>query len=747
MNSGKIKYGIFGLWAAFMLLMSFSSCKLDDSIYIDPIEIGADKNTYILPVEAGEVEVEVLANQRVLLNIINDASWGKLSQTEVSSDTKVKFTYSQNTGFPRMTVLELSADNSDKRDTVYLKQQGTEDYLLQFSKLSATCAGAGGNTAVDLETNLAIQDLNVKIDYAGSEDKDWIGMTMQISDGELRFTTQPNTHQTRLRRATITLSIVDGWGQLLTTSILLTQANAQEKFGEQITFDQARVYFDTDTVRDDVYIEGVVISNQASGNVGDAPQITSTSWDRTVTRKTAYVQSLDGSRGFKLMFNEENENILEFGSKVEILLRDTHIEKSIDRGPERYTVTNVSLANLLNSSSGSEANIVRKEKYIGDLTPDDVYTYVTMKDCEFPIRKGALSMVEEGNSGYITGAYRVGKSVRLVRDMKGGSLYLFTNTACPYRRAGAGAFTTPARIPYGSGQLSGVVVHEPHSRYEWEDTDDEDTYGYIGDYQLRHQRQSDIDFRQDFEQGFSAFIVEWQYYYRVNGQLIPTNGTGVLSHTSPKYSLTAYNTRDYSALAMGTISTLTGGNGCFLPNGNPLPVNESQGNNTGKGWFVGSGDYGSAWSNKFWWDTDIDRGEAWLIKFSTQGISTDQLSLQVSVLNSAIKSPRDFAVEWSLHDDSDRLADDWIHIADYTVPDFTVWASTQNHQSNAFKEINIPLPLEMLGKSAVYIRLRAKEPMSSGGGAYRDFDLRTEANNSAPTAVSSMNYCAIRYNK
>ncbi|MDR2627130.1 MAG: DUF5689 domain-containing protein [Dysgonamonadaceae bacterium] len=731
------------------ILLCLASCNMDEGIYIRPVELGAGQTSYIVSADPGTVDVEVLANQTVKLSFLNAVNWGSLSTNSVPGDAAVTFSYRQNTGFPRMAVILLSSENTGKCDTIYVKQEGVTMLYLSFPKISVSCKGAGGEIAVEIETNIPLEDMKVETGYPDAADAGWINPAMQIDNGKLMISTQPNTDDVKLRNATIQLSVVDGWGQLLSATLLLTQANAQEKFGELITYLEARDLSDYDTVKQDVYIEGVIVGNQASGNVGDTPNLTSTSWDKSVSPKTAYIQASDGSMGFKIMFNAEADNIYAFGSKVEMLLKGTHIEKEMDAGPVRYTITNVSLNRMLNATAGNDANVVKKEKYIGDLTPDDVYTYVTLKDCEFPIRKGPLTMVEEGNAGVITNSFRIGKSVRLVRDIQGNSLYLFTNVTCPYRRAGAGAFTEPTRIPYGSGTLSGVVVHETHTRYSWADTDDEDTYGQIGAYQLRHQRASDIDFKNDFEDGFSAFVVEWQYWNRVNNALVPTSGAGVLSHTSPKYALTAYSNRDYSALAMGSAGVNTGGNGCFLPNGDPLPCNEEQGGNKGKGWFVGvsNSPYASAWSNRYWWDTNIDRGEAWLIEFSTQGLQTDKLSLQISVINSAVKSPTNFTAEWSLHDDSNRTATDWKHLMDYTVPDFAVWASTQNFQSNAFKEINIPLPLEMLGHPAVYIRLRASSPLSSDGGAYRNYDLRLDANKATPDAISTMNYCAIRYNK
>ena len=81
----------------------------------------------------------------------------------------------------------------------------------------------------------------------------------------------------------------------------------------------------------------------------------------------------------------------------------------------------------------------------------------------------------------------ISKYPRLVRDAEGSSIYTYTNTTCPYRRDGV-------RLPYGSGTLSGVIVHELFPNYVYGDNDDEELSGNIGRYQIRHQSYSDIAF-------------------------------------------------------------------------------------------------------------------------------------------------------------------------------------------------------------------------------------------------------------
>jgi hypothetical protein len=130
-------------------------------------------------------------------------------------------------------------------------------------------------------------------------------------------------------------------------------------------------------------------------------------------------------------------------------------------------------------------------KYFYELTDDDIYTYVTIRDCEFPVKKGPLTPLNEGYTGggvaTTHSANRISSYPQLVRDAYGNSFYTITNTTCVYRR-------NAKQLPYGSGNISGVIVHEACDRFEWdsakqaqmiaENYSDDQIYnlGYIGRY-------------------------------------------------------------------------------------------------------------------------------------------------------------------------------------------------------------------------------------------------------------------------
>ena len=112
--------------------------------------------------------------------------------------------------------------------------------------------------------------------------------------------------------------------------------------------------------------------------------------------------------------------------------------------------------------TGNDASVLPvKQKYISELTDEDIYTFVTLRDCEFAVRKGSLTPVHEGYT-LADAQGRLNMYPRLIRDNKGSLIHLLTNTTCPYRRNGT-------RLPYGSGELAGVIVHERFPQYEYVD--------------------------------------------------------------------------------------------------------------------------------------------------------------------------------------------------------------------------------------------------------------------------------------
>lgn len=720
--------------------LMLTACEKDNGEETRVSEFGPVKKEIIGPWKSGTVNIPVLSNQPYDIALINpDNGWLTLDTegrgTHFTGDDLFKVHISTNDGFPRMEGIRLWTH--DRADTVYIKQEGFINPELSFSTRSITVLGDGGQATAQLTTNLELEDLGQQIVYTSSDEGGWIS-DLDISNGFLILQAAPNADPEALRNARITLSYRDGWNRTTSSTVYITQANAKNEFGHEISFGEVRDM--VGPVNRDVFIEGRVISDIGNGNNGENSMKTMTSIDYTETYRTAYIQSLDGSQGFMIKTATEDDNIFERYSKVRILLKGATVTQEVD--PERYIISNVTSAMVMSSVSGSASDIPQKRKYYNELTDMDIYTWVTLADCELPVRKGSLTPINEGYARN-TGANRETKYPMLVRDKNGDSFYMLTNTTCKYRRDGQ-------MLPYGSGDISGVLVHETHDRFVWMGSQG---MGDIGRYQIRHLTREDIALEKDFANSFSALLTEYRYGKLESRVFRPTTGdNGYLTFTLPdeKSGDAGSGVSDPSYLGpIGNKDNLdkegpTSGIHTGNINGNGVVENGKQmctdkgTNDDGKG-NVSSADF-SAWTNKCqWWNTETDRSEAWLLHFSTQGISTNVLSLQVAIQNRVIGGPRYIKVDWSEHGDNNR--DDWNPITEFQVPDIVNWSLTLYWQCAGYKYVNVPLPLELLGKEDVCIRFSAAN-QKAGGKEDDEFD-----NQIISTGEIAFSYIGVRYNK
>ena len=355
----------------------------------------------------------------------------------------------------------------------------------------------------------------------------------------------------------------------------------------------------------------------------------------------------------------------------------------------------------------------------------------------------------------------ISKYPRLVRDAEGSSIYTYTNTTCPYRRDGV-------RLPYGSGTLSGVIVHELFPNYVYGDNDDEELSGNIGRYQIRHQSYSDIAF--DKEKSFSHILAEFRY---ATGFRTGENGMSYFNATDGQASARFFHTSgDAVTNCPSTFNYIgwTGTNSGVAPfKGHigfdssidqPLGYSFADGyvfdysgtNSDGKGKVSSTkkNTYNGVsvklydgWMSKIWWKDEDAPAESWIVEFSTKDIAAQHLSMQFTsysaITSNVGNAPYNWTVSWS---DTFDLNDEsvWKKVADYVVPDGVLNGQEREWQLPAFKHYDFVLPLEMLGKDKVYLRLRPASRVSNtlyfGEGTVTD---GTQSGN-------GIDYFAIRYN-
>lgn len=693
----KTQFKINTFWIFFACVFVFFACNDDD---IDARKNGEGRSTSMfLKSEGGAVSFNVSTNGSwsVTMDEVTQ-DWASFKgNTSGEGDGVVDIEYDANEGFNRSGRVLIAMPEVSVVDTLYLKQYGQLP-LVEFITKEFAAHGFGAEASVEINTNMTeeqLQEVAVEIDYKGTE-PGWITDFKFSEDFKTATFDIKKNSSYSARNADINLVLTDGIGDkyISTCAVLQSKPGGTENT-QSLSFESVRSLITGASgsleITEDISVTGFVISDCDNPNVAANPNLTQTTIDYDVNYKTAYIQNNNGTYGFALTTQTKDANIMRRYDNVTIWLKGLTLVK--ESNPERYTLNGITNDNYIGIESGSAANLVNKEKYLDELTDADLYTFVKFKECELPIRKGPLTPVNEGyTSAYA--AYRVDMYPLVIRDRKGASSYLMTNMSCPYRRDGSA-------LPQGSGTISGIVVHEKYTRF----TQD----GNIGKYQIRHLTREDIAIDQSADNGFSNIICEFTKFQGTSKAVTPTSGSGELSQTFSTGNI--YGTQDYTYLG-------------------PITGNASDDN---KGVIPSSQGLGIAKTT--WWNNNS--GESWVIRFSTTGIVSDQLSLQFCAFHNGLGAPRYWVVETSTHGNKDGV---WETVQEYTVPDVVQWGSTLYTQLSGLKNINVTLPVSLLGKENAYVRLRVTQNKAGNASSYDGVAI----NNSAATVLS---YVSIRYNK
>ena len=730
--------------AACALLLCAGCDKNQDfsPVVFAPDELGMPEDEYYVGEGGEDIVIPYLSNNPGTISLVDpaDGAWLQPGFSTFEQDGNLPVHVLKNDGFKRRADILFVTDT--RKDTVSVFQFGAVEEKFYVSTGSMVVYnGTGEVNTVMTDINVPLEKIKTEVRFSGGEE--WIN-NCQLTESSFSFTTTDNPDKNYMRRALVVLTYMDGWDTEQTASISVIQARSDNHIGTVFTPEELRSVATVNgyTLPEDALVEGYIVSTTEGGNAGDAQvddykQGTGVI-DYTLTDRTAYLESADGQYGFRLIAKTAADNGFIRYSRVSLGIGGATVKRTASE-PFCYTIEGVSSADILTSSDGY-LTMPWKEKSISELTDDDINTLVKIKDCEIAMRKGPFTPVNEGYTS-LCGYNRLAKYPILIRDIQGSSMYMFTNMTCPYRRDGN-------RLPYGSGDITGIVVHELYKSFEKD--------GNIGRYQLRHLIREEIDLRDDFSENFSEIITEFRYAKfpaefettTLPNAILATKGNGELCHTygavsnfSPSYFyIGACGSKKKGKYEEGAGIELDGG-GIY----EPWIGKESEQNTDGKGWFKDN--LKLSWSNKYWWDSSEGRGYCWLIHFSTAGIVSDRVSMQFAMYNNSqsARSPRYWKAQYSLEttDTSPETDHMWFDIGEFTVPDVAIWASQNDWQTLGTRVYDFPLPTEILGRESVSIRLvpRNNKAAAKEEGSY---DTSTIANNSG---YNTMDYFAVRYNK
>lgn len=734
---------LFYLLAASCVLFS---CEKQNEM-VAPVELGVKESSVTLPCTAGSFDLDILADGDFTLTL-DDASWLSLESGEKSAsgskDATIRVLYQMNRSVARSAVISLDRDR--RHLEVSVTQEGVLSTGIEFDRRSLTLPAEAGSHSIKVVTLCPDTDLDIAVAYNGSEG--WI-RDFRKANNFLVFRTIENA-EASLRTAFITLSSKSD------PSVADVLQVGQLPAGATLTpigFDQLSAVADGTLTGDGLCLEGVVIADNSEGNGGPNRNLSPSLQDNTLCQRTIYLQAPDGSAGVMIVFDGVEDNFTRRYDAVTFLLAGTTV--TAYENPTRYVITGATGGNLAATRAGSSFDVVKKEKKISELTDADIYTFVTLKDCEIPIRKGPFVPIDLRLKTLIN------RYPMVIRDIEGETMHLMTNFTAAWQRDGKG-------LPEGSGNISGVIVHETCDNFEWDVTraaqlaadglmpDYITEIGEIGPYQIRPVTREEIAIDKDFDNGFSKLLMEIRFFNAKYDDLVinvkdkkvystypgvefPYSDPSVKGYleivggTKPGDNLDNY--RDWTLLGPmvdGVIKDYSLGNGVYDCKGRTAQRTISQYASAGQ--LVETA--GSAWRDIYW-----SPEKNWQATFSTEGLTTANLPLSVQFgvcggRGEEIGAPRYWVAEYSVDGSS------WAEIGSYTVPDFALLLNRRVWQLPGYKYVSFTLPEDnaLLNKAKVYIRMH---PVDKRAGTADSYD----SGNVTTGAKSQLNYFAIRCNK
>ena len=424
------KTTILAIVSSGILLLAWS-CDKNYHEVVAPDELGILEHEYFIGETGGDLEIPFLANKRgdVILLDEADGSWVQLGATSFDTDGDLKVHLQPNSGFKRRADILLSTDT--RKDTVSIFQNGAVEEIFYVSENSMLVYnGTSEVNTVLTDINVPLDRIKMEVRFSGSEE--WI-TDCQLTSSAFSFRTTDNTDKNYTRHANVILTYIDGWrvGQEHTISVI--QARADNKVGTVFTPEDLRSAATVGgyTFPEDAIIEGYIVSTAEGGNAGDAQVedfLQGIGYiDYTLTERTAYLVSVDGQYGFRLITTEAAENGFKRFSRITLNIGGAVIRKSKGE-PVQYTIEGVQSRNVL-TSADCTMTMPRKEKSITELTDDDINTLVTLKDCEIAMRKGPFTPVNEGYTT-LCGYNRLAKYPILIRCVGKGRSYWCTYKCC-----------------------------------------------------------------------------------------------------------------------------------------------------------------------------------------------------------------------------------------------------------------------------------------------------------------------------
>ncbi|MBO7071673.1 MAG: hypothetical protein J6W09_10330 [Bacteroidales bacterium] len=424
-------------------------------------------------------------------------------------------------------------------------------------------------------------------------------------------------------------------------------------------------------------LEGIVISSPAHPNLDDAVQSNYRSVSFTQNGRTAYIEVQDGDRwrGVKLVFQhlDPEARKLERYSKVKIDISGAVVEEG------GRVVREIPNGAVISVTPGTKDDVPEKVRRVGELTEDDLYTWVSIPESEFVFKDGSYCDILESYAGMM------GTWQTLMTDSAGSPFYAVFNTRVRWRRTGSG-------VPCGSGTVSGILVKSDLVRY-----------GRTHIPQIRVLEEEDFCLKRDGKSSFST-ICEWNWndnadsFRTTEGDMHYIKRQKVLADEGSGYVWTDFEASTYRGRDLN----------------NPV-VEPDNGYVRGHRGQVLRGSMQVRTMAKNWWDWGSDCGNGLMIQFSTEGISGDILCLDFNFAagdNSAYNT-RMCPVYWGVEVSVDNKVFALLDIPPIVLRPLPWWEKdidgvhyvTSMECGLGLTAHQVRLPSTLFGRKEVYVRI------------------------------------------
>lgn len=486
---------------------------------------------------------------------------------------------------------------------------------------------------------------------------------------------------------------------LLTVAVLLfvalaaaTEARAQKlwKFEELREIAAKSRSFKIDT---DVLIEGFVVSEPTSENrEHNTQRFFNTVNDNN--KKVVYFESLDGKYGFRCYLASSSKDGAKFPRYARMML-NLNGTTIVSYGGNRFSIENLTSKAIVRQFVGNAAALPRKERYIHELTVADMYTYVTLKDCEFVFKDGSFSNVYE-NYSQKSAINKFGNNMMdgwasLLCDKYGSKMYMYMNTKVPWRRDGSG-------VPQGAGDIKGVLVFTWMPRYGVEN--------FFGVAAIRPMVREDIVMSPEPAQSCFKSIAEWNW---TNNSFTFNTDKGQRKMVSDEKILADVGT--------GTVHSMVGGEVIRGRDYNNVRISDGKE-------FGSKGDRGMVKQGAMriktkacnWWNWEKGHGQGIELNFSTEGISGENLMVafsfgagEISAITS-LHFPVYWGVEYSIdgkhfyrikHNPITLRSVPWWYVNNVGGATYP----TSEEAGLGFTEHMVKLPADAFGRKNVTVRI------------------------------------------